>query len=51
MITHVHKKRGDLGSVYYKCICSMDQIPPEWKFIHLLTEDEVIELLYGTELM
>ena len=25
----------------------MDQIPPEWKFILLLTEDEVIQLLYG----
>ena len=29
----------------------MDQIPPEWKFILLLTEDEVMQLLYGVVIL
>ena len=50
VIRHVYKKSvGGVGNItlFNVIVMDADKIPTEWKFMSLLREDELHELLYG----
>ena len=49
VIRHVYKKSVGVGNIalFNVIVMDADKVPTEWKFMSLLREDELHELLYG----